>query len=274
MQLLSVASYPRVLPLLDQAELNTYFAAAVLNNKVDGQVYVDDELNPSVAYIIHSYGMSLLIGDSSNLVFNQCLRLHWARVVRQHDEYLQVYPAQWENKLVDLLAQSVISCMADDSSVLNAAIVQQVRVNFKFDVTRYAALQNSIDWSKYDVRELSATEFYNYTGSVVPNLFWRNAEIFTQHGVAFAIYHQGKLASVAFTSCRDESILELGIETNPEFRGLGLAKIVCARLIDYTLAHNLEPILACRKGNQGSYNLAQSLGFVAVRELAYYQFKA
>ena len=49
-------------------------------------------------------------------------------------------------------------------------------------------------------------------------------------------------------------ILELVIETNPEFRGLGLAKIVCARLIDYTLA--------------------QSLGFVPVRELAYYQFKA
>ncbi|MBP7847104.1 MAG: hypothetical protein KAZ94_03120 [Burkholderiales bacterium] len=50
--------------------------------------------------------------------------------------------------------------------------------------------------------------------------------------------------------------------------------MVCARLIDYTLAHNLEPIWACRKGNQGSYNLAQLLGFVPVRELAYYQFKA
>ena len=49
-------------------------------------------------------------------------------------------------------------------------------------------------------------------------------------------------------------ILEIGIEINPEFRVLGLAKIVCARLIDYTLA--------------------QSLGFVPVRELAYYQFKA
>ena len=51
MQLLSVANYPRVLPLLERAELNTYFAGAVLNDKADGPVYVDDELNPSVAYI-------------------------------------------------------------------------------------------------------------------------------------------------------------------------------------------------------------------------------
>lgn len=274
MQLLSVANYPRVMPLLEHAELNTYFAAAVLTDKVDGLVYVDDELNPTVAYIIHSYGMSLLIGDSSNLAFNQHLRLHWAQVARQHDEYLQVSPAQWEKELVNLLPHVAISCDAAADAVANGAIIQQVRVNFKFDATRYAQSRNRIDWARYDLRELSASEFYNYTGSVVPNLFWRNAEIFTQHGVAFAIYHQGKLASVAFTSCRDESILELGIETNPEFRGLGLAKIVCARLIDYTLAHNLEPIWACRKGNQGSYNLAQSLGFVPVRELAYYQFKA
>ena len=51
MQLLSVANYPRVLPLLERAELNTYFAGAVLNDKADGLVYVDDELSPTAAYI-------------------------------------------------------------------------------------------------------------------------------------------------------------------------------------------------------------------------------
>jgi L-amino acid N-acyltransferase YncA len=66
-------------------------------------------------------------------------------------------------------------------------------------------------------------------------------------------------------------MLELGMETEPEFRRKGFASIITAKLIDYCLERDLEPIWACRDGNKASYNLAVKLGFEPVAYLPYYE---
>lgn len=147
------------------------------------------------------------------------------------------------------------------------------RVNFSFNQEKYLRLHSMLKLDDYDIREFTINDFANYNGSVVPNLFWRNASVFSQKGKAYAVYIKDKLASVAFSSCQNNEILELGIETSPNFRGRGLARVVCVRLIDYALDRGLTPVWACRKGNTGSYKLAKSIGFVDDCELAYYQLK-
>ncbi|MFP4169228.1 MAG: GNAT family N-acetyltransferase [Desulfonatronovibrionaceae bacterium] len=65
----------------------------------------------------------------------------------------------------------------------------------------------------------------------------------------------------------------MGMETLPEFRRAGLGTAVTAKLIDYCLEKNLEPIWACRDGNQASYKLAIKLGFEPIAYLPYYELK-
>lgn len=273
MFILPEADYYRVRSKLNEVDFNTYFAEAVLDGNASGIVYVDDFNFPQVIYIVHSYGMSLLFGDYTNIEFNQWLKCLWLSPNFECDEYLQVYPAQWESTLATLLEDKLVGCESGAEYIEQAKVLQHVRVNFIFNPERYNLYLISIDWLQYNVREFGYYEFEQFHGSVVPGLFWRNEEVFAKYAKAYAIYRDQKIAAVSFTSCRNQRVLELGIETNQKFRGEGLAKIVCAKLIDYALEHDLEPVWACRKGNLGSYNLALSLGFEVARELAYYQIK-
>ena len=52
---------------LSEIPFNTYFAHSVLKGHVEGQVLVDDENNPTAAYIQHKYGMSLIPKISAKL---------------------------------------------------------------------------------------------------------------------------------------------------------------------------------------------------------------
>ena len=81
----------------------------------------------------------------------------------------------------------------------------------------------------------------------------------------------GRPAAVSFSSFVHDHMLELGMETLPEFRRAGLGTAATAKLIDYCLEKNLEPIWACRDGNQASYNLAIKLGFEPAAYLPYYE---
>ena len=76
--------------------------------------------------------------------------------------------------------------------------------------------------------------------------------------------------SLAFAAFRLEDQLEIGVETYPAFRGMGLAKYAAAAVIDYCIAEGLQPIWACRKQNAASLALALALGFVPSSEGPYY----
>ncbi|AUR51849.1 GNAT family N-acetyltransferase [Aquella oligotrophica] len=271
---LDTGSYRKVTHLFENVPINTWFAQAVINGVANGQVFVDNLLNPEVVYIIHNYGMSLILGDSTNTGFNQFLIEYWSKARRSHNEFLQAYPESWDKIIPTLLTNDLLIEGVDSAEkIIQAKNVLHTRVNFSFNPKKYSQLRTKVNLDDYDIREFGIDDFANYSGSVVPNLFWRDADTFRKNGKAYAVYVKGELASVAFSSCQNDEILELGIETNPDFRGCGLAKIACIRLIDYALDCGLTPIWACRKGNLGSYKLAESIGFVVDCELAYYQLK-
>ncbi|MFA9378034.1 MAG: GNAT family N-acetyltransferase [Lachnotalea sp.] len=79
------------------------------------------------------------------------------------------------------------------------------------------------------------------------------------------------LISTAFAAFVDEKRLEIGIETNEEFRGSGFATLVCSRLIDYCIAKGYEPVWSCNGANMGSRKLANKLGFEELKKVPYYR---
>ncbi len=267
---LATIDYEIALKLLESASINTHFAKAVLMHKANGLVFVDDICTPTVAYIIHSYGMSLLIGNNQNKLFNAELKNYWLNNLGDKDEYLQAYPHNWDDILPEIIPSTIIDC---NDNLEDAKVIKHVRVNFVFNQDKFQEIRKNYNLSIYDVREYTSLDFAKFTGSVVADKFWRDAKLFDEQAKAFASCQDGNIASIAFSACKDEHILELGIETNLNYRGHGFAKIVCLTLIDYSLEQNLVPVWACRKGNLGSYHLALSLGFEVEQELSYYQFK-
>jgi RimJ/RimL family protein N-acetyltransferase len=276
MILLYPNEYQRVADLLRTVPINTFFARAVVEGHVGGRVYVDEPDHPRTAYVAHPYGMSLLFGEAGSERFDERLKAFLLGEVpsRTACEWLQVYPDVWSAKLEALLGSRLVR-IGDAGAVESAEpglVLQDVRVNFRFDAQRYAKLRRALTLPP-ECRIVDDLEYIYSTmqGSVVPHAFWDTPDEFERRGVAFAVRWRGELASTAFASFVMDGALELGIETHERFRGQGLAVHACSALIDYCLDRELEPVWACRLSNQGSYRLAQKLGFEHSRSLPYYR---
>lgn len=306
---LAPADYGKVRPMLTEISFNTLFAQTIVEGRYPGVIYADHAEHPTVFYIAHPYGMSLLAGSTDNEAFNAALvpyLLNEGRS-RAQAEWLQVYPEAWNGKLTELLGDKltpkyghrfgawVDGGQADaDASVVassspaptpaggqasspeSASVETNVRVNFRLDVAKYKSTIAAHPVSPSEAIVPTTQELaLAMPGAVTPRFFWRFAEDGSLCiDAGFTRVVEGKPASTAFASCRTERELEIGIETADGYRGHGYAFDVSAALIAYCLEQGLEPVWACRLENEGSFRLAQRLGFEPVFTLPYYRLPA
>ncbi|KWX77598.1 GNAT family N-acetyltransferase [Paenibacillus jilunlii] len=274
---LEVQDYYKGLPALDEVKINTLFARAVLEQHIPGKVYADSKAKPGAFYVVHPYGMSLVYGNAAAPDF-----YHWLSDYitdraekRVQAEWLQGDPAGAWSERIDAIAAVHNSALPvsgrgaqqDDQR----AIQKNTRVNFRLDHEAYFAARAQFFKQEADLVRTGKEHFFAQTGSVLPRFFWRDEEHFVAEGAGYSILEDGGVASTAFSSCITADQLEIGIETAEASRGKGYAFTVCAALIDYCLDHRLEPVWACRLENQGSYHLAQKLGFKPSLTLPYYR---
>ncbi len=276
MKLLNCENYNLVIESLRKVKFNHLFAQAVVEQKITGRIYVDNYTSPSSFYIVHPYGMSLLFGNCENEEFNHQLTKYLINSESQRDqvEWMQVYPADWSSHLSVLLERQR-SQPSKDKEILaitnRLPIEEQTRVNFKFNSDKFGVFKAQNRLGQLEIFRTGEAEFNDMPGTVVPKFFWRDVTQFLREGIGFSLRYNGELACTAFASFIEKGQLELGIETAPQYRGKGFAGLTCVALIDYCLAHKLEPIWSCRKENTGSFQLAQKLGFEPVRFHPFYK---
>ena len=272
MILLDKSDYPKVIEPLLKVEINNLFARAVVEDQVNGSVYVDNAANPRTFYISHPYGMSLLFGEMTNEAFNAGLVDYVLNTTKRRNkiEWLQAYPAAWNAKLEELFGEKIVKSTNEPELIKNAKIEEHTRVNFKFNTDKYLDFKKKIN-GDYELLRTDKTMYDSMTGSVIPMYFWKDADQFCTNGIGFTLIREGKLASTAFSAFVFDSQLEIGIETSPEFHGQGLAMQTCSSLIYHCLENNLEPVWGCRLENQGSYKLAQKIGFEPTFYIPFYK---
>lgn len=269
---LNESRYHLVANLLKEVNINNLFARTVVEKRVNGIIYVDDQDQPSTCYLVHPYGMSLLFGHSDNAKFNESFKGYALNSNKQRNgfEWMQVFPDTWENVLVDLFRGHTVKS-SDGNSKSRNIIELNTRVNFKFNRDNYLKWKETMNAGEVKIIRIDEDDFDIINGSVVPMNFWPNGEQFFIKGVGFSVVYEDELVSTAFSAFIHERKLELGIETLPNYRGMKFAQMACAALIDFCLEHNYEPIWACRLENVGSYKLAIKLGFEHTLYLPYYK---
>ncbi|QWU17946.1 GNAT acetyltransferase [Paenibacillus sophorae] len=260
---LDAQEYAKAEEPLREVTINTLFAQAVIHGHISGEVYTDDLHNPAAFYIVHPYGMSLLFGETDRESFRHKLVEHVENTnkTRQKSEWLQVHPRSW-----DSLIRSV---MGPDSAVQE----ENTRVNFAFDRSRYEQAVKKYGKSDYEIVPTTREIFRELEGGVAPKHFWRDSEQFAERGIGYTLMDGSEAASTSFAAFLEDNQLEIGIETSEKFRGKGYAFHVCSALIDYCLEANLEPVWSCRQENEGSYYLAQKLGFIPTVRVPYYRLE-
>ncbi len=261
MILLKPEDFHKAIEQLDKVDYNCYFAKSVLLQNVKGSVYVDSAKNPTVFYIVHPYGMSLLLGDYTNKTFinnfqNYCLNNDNNR---KQADWLQVFPIECCD-VIDKIANSTENI-----------IELHKRINFKFNLEIYQSFRKTIDLDDYHIEETNAATFENMPGTVVPRFFWDNATDFENNSKGFSLFVDGQPISTAFASFLIDDILEIGIQTVDGFQRKGYSALSSCRLIDYCIEKGLDPLWSCRNDNIGSIKLAYKLGFEVARTGPYYK---
>jgi len=273
MKLLDRKNYYKVQLPLSRVTINNLFARSVIDQKIDGLVYVDNSENPKTFYITHPYGMSLLFGETTNDNFNSELVKHALNKFnsRIKTEWLQAFPETWNKKLEGLFGNNLVKAIDNNSSDSNKKIEENTRVNFRFNKEKYldsSKVKNNIG---FKIIRTDKEIFENMQGSVVPKYFWNNAEEFIKGGVGFSLIYEGDVVATAYSAFIFDKQLEIGIETKAGFQGKSFGFYVCQALIDYCIENDLEPIWACRLENTGSFKLAQKLGFEPAIYIPYYR---
>ncbi|MED4953615.1 GNAT family N-acetyltransferase [Paenibacillus macerans] len=279
MILLNVRDYKKAEKPLREVGFNTLFAESVIHGNTPGQVYADDEANPSVFYVAHPYGMSLLFGAADKPGFNQWLQqylLDKARARSGH-EWLQAYPADWNGRIRQMLGSELVvrsTELQEEIAAASPKAVEYTRVNFRFERDKYRIAAKPANLAGYEIVRTTKEMFLAAPGAVVPRFFWKDEVEFERMGVGFSLICEGEIAATAFSAFITEKELEIGIETAEKYRGRGFAAAVCSALIDYCLWQGLGPVWSCRRENEGSYRLAQKLGFVPSLMIPYYRLPA
>lgn len=281
MILIKEDKYGKILDQLYEVPFNTLFARAVLESKSHGRVFVDNNEEPTTVFIAHSYGMSILFGDTENLEFNTSLVDYILNVNgdRLKYEWLQVYSEKWNDKLREILNEKIInySKIAHDYSQTElddfieenrkSNIIQWGRVNFN-----YGNINKIISSaSAYNIKVIDSDIYDQIEGTVIPKYFWKSKEGFLSDGIGYVLMNGKDIVSIAFSSCKFGNELEIGVETSEKYMGMGFAKQICSVMLAYCQKNNYFPIWACRKENIGSYRLAKSLGFEESLIIPYYE---
>lgn len=272
MKLLYKSQYHLVSEPLSQLPINQLFARAVVEGHVSGKIYVDNTEHPTTFLVAHPYGMSLLFGNENNESFNEDFvryALNESKQ-RQRTEWLQAYPATWNEKLSVLLRDKMVK-EEDRTAGDTGKIELSTRVNFTFNRQKYLEFKNEFGQNNYQIVRTDKHLFEEMRGTVVPKYFWNNANDFYQNAVGFSLLYNGQIASTAFSAFIIDQKLELGIESVAHFRGKQFAIHTCLALIDYCLQNGYEPVWACRLQNTNSFQLAQKIGFEPSLYLPFYK---
>lgn len=118
----------------------------------------------------------------------------------------------------------------------------------------------------FELCEINAELLKKIKGGITPYFSWDSAESFLEKGKGYCVVKGDTAAAWAFSAAVSSTEIDIGIETDSEYRRLGLAEIAAKKMTEYCFEQNKRPVWACHSENTASRKLAEKLGFVKTSE--------
>lgn len=252
---LSKENYSIIKPFLSQLKYETAYPFSILSGTQSGKLFVDQIDAPKSVLIWHYCGLSYVLGNSTSIQFNEELYFMMCHPENYHLHNMVIMVGK-EDTGWNLTLQNLMN--------KNSAILQKERYFFTFD-------QDSFNQNEYIVPngftyfEIEGKHLPMIKGRVIPSYSWDSMEDFFVKGKGIGIYDlvNDKVVSTAITSGIDpiNHKIDIGIETQPEYRKQGFATLAAAGMVNYVLSKHMEPDWGCDSQNIGSAHTAMHVGF-------------
>ncbi|MEW5869840.1 MAG: GNAT family N-acetyltransferase [Chloroflexota bacterium] len=243
---------------------------SVLGGYNPGRIFVDNHLNPRLAFALTFEGY-LLAGDSEDPASLKAMRqffqdsIFTGKVFLDDDTNLSlaVHPQSWENKLPELIPTHEV-----EKNLRYHYLCSQVQYDWRTNLPEGYVVQ------RYD-RSIVDDGTINDPGELIDferiKIGWGSLENFLDEGVGFCVIHENNIVSWCSSDCKTNDQIDIGIATHPAHRRRGLATAAVAATVEHCLAKGFQRVgWHCNAINAASWKTAEKVGFVKNREYAYY----
>lgn len=246
---LESANYPAVYALYRSQEAFFPLIGAVLLDEQNGTVYVDDSDAPTQAYVEHAFGFAQTFG-SPVLQFEAALRNYLLVDKNFAVAKVRLYTPH----LPDFLRSSECDSLRSQRQRFTFHSASALDADIWSGQTMPANIQIT------GVDRDNVTEIESRFGVV--DRFWRTPEDFIGKAHAIVALVNQEPAAICYAAAVADSRAEIDVLTLPEYRHLGLGKLVVTLFKKRCLEQGLLPLWDCFTNNVGSMALCKSTGFI------------
>lgn len=143
----------------------------------------------------------------------------------------------------------------------------QLKLNQKELINRPESMPSGFGIKKITKENLTALSIFNLD---LTNKFWKSEEDFLQNGFGYCIFTSlGEPASICYSACVAEKVVEIDVVTLPSFQHRNLAKITTSIFVKHCIDKGIIANWDCFEDNVRSLKTALNLGF---KESLKYEF--
>ncbi|MFD2046678.1 GNAT family N-acetyltransferase [Ornithinibacillus salinisoli] len=234
---------------------------AIIAGKNPGRIFVDDSEEPKSGLVwFGNLDGFCFIGDENNDVFIDKIDDLIDQVIAPESKALDLkwfegfgINKAWEKKLETIFAK-------------RKPVVGKQRVYTLFPNLYVREVEPIMD-SKYSMEKITKLLLENNKLKNKDKLqskvleFWQTIDDFETNGLGYCIVYKNEIVSHCFSSFTTEKYQGIAIETEKEYRGKNLAKIVAHRFVQECFNNRMIPYWDCMEINKPSIAVAESIGF-------------
>lgn len=236
--------YNKIIHLIDDIKVDKVYPLSIVEGSQQGEIWVDDLSVPKFALFWHYCGFAYIAGVYDDSLIEEIKEMmhnpkegHSGRLALQTsvDEKLE-------------------SIMLQDKTI-------QKKEQYLFDYLGTYEKKPGELAPGFEILPIDRQNYELLKGHVVPGYSWENKEEFLKNGFGYCIVNNTQFVACAFSAGISKEYVDIGVECSEKYRGKGFAKLVTGATIEETLKRHKVPVWECNTTNEGSLNLACSVGF-------------
>lgn len=260
MSRLKAEEFSKVSPLFNGVKYYAPVAYSVIEGNQPGAIFVDNNVNPTVALVCGQSGFCYLAGNQDNERFNQSLPTLLFEEVGLRDIDLCLFPEAWGEKLDGILGDRVRK--------------EYIRT-FKF---RPNLFSKNLDWQSKIPSDCHISRIDEELFEQIANHFnagirhlWPNRNLFLSKGLGYALIYRDEIASICWTAFVGAGACDISLMTDARYEGRGYASLTAAALIDNWVRKGYTPTWHCNPQNEPSNAIARKMGFFEHEDFPMYE---
>ena len=225
-----------------QCSSNRVYPLSIVEGMQDGEIIPDDENNIKAVLFWHYSGFAYLSCDADESFLQKIYE----------DYYLK------ENERRFILITNdpkVIQFFSDKDD-----LVFDKRAEYSF-----SSLQQKEFKCDYRIERIDESNYERIQGRIIPTFSWIGKEQFLKNGFGYVALDGDNVIAIAFSAAVSSEEVDIGVETDENYRYKGLAKALADKMCREVLNIGKKPVWAHAVSNEGSKHTALAVGFVEDR---------